>query len=289
MYKTTAFGAILTVFRGPFLERIARGKHHSTIRELGEHFSSFSPPSVGEPLSNWFEFFYSLLLEQYQCEYVYKNIVATSLYLAGRHSLENSLLTGEFRSGNSRADMVIINGTSTVYEVKSKYDSLKRLDGQVADYRNVFDRIVIVTTAEKTKEVLDRVDPLVGIMVLDDNGQLNEIREAQSNKANTDPATIFDCMRQAEFCSAIKDVLGYVPNVPNSRIYQESKELFCQLGPDEAHDLMVSKVRLRGKQKPFADLIKEAPNSLKHACLSFTKSQASAFQIKERLKEPLLT
>ena len=153
------------------------------------------------------------------------------------------MLTGEFRSGNSRADMVIINGTSTVYEVKSKYDSLKRLEGQIADYKNVFDRIFVVTTAEKTKALLGMVDPLVGVMVLGDNGKLDEIREAQSNKANTNPAIIFDCMRRAEFCSAINDVLGYVPSVPNSRIYQESKELFCRLGPGEAHDLMVSKVR----------------------------------------------
>ena len=287
MRKAWSFGAIFPIFRGPFLERIAHGKHHSAIHELGKNFSPLSsPPSVSEPLKDWFEFFYSLLLEQYRCEYVYKNAVATGLYLAGRHSFENSLLTGEFRSGNSRADVVIINGTSTVYEVKSKYDSLKRLEGQVADYKNVFDRIFIVTTAEKTKAVLGKVDPLVGVMVLGDDGKLDEIREAQSNKANTDPAIIFDCMRQAEFCSAIKDVFGYVPSVPNSKLYRESKELFCRLAPDASRS---NAVRMRGKRKPFADLINEAPNSLKHACLSFSKSQALAFQIRERLKEPLLT
>ena len=289
MNKSWSFGAILPIFRGPFLERIADGKHHSVIQELGEYFSPLSPPSVSEPLKDWFEFFYSLLLGQYQCEYVYKNAVATGLYLAGRHSLKNSLLTSEFRSGNSRADVVIINGTSTVYEVKSKYDSLKRLEGQIADYKNVFDRIFIVTTAEKTKAVLGKVDSQVGVMVLGDDGKLDGIREAQSNKTNTDPAKIFDCMRQAEFSSVIKDVFGFVPSVPNSKLYRESKELFCRLAPDEAHDLMVSKVRMRGKRKPFADLIKEAPNSLKHACLSFSKSQALAFQIRERLNEPLLT
>lgn len=259
------------------------------MRELGEHFSPFSPPSVNEPLKDWFEFFYSLLLDQYQCEYVYKNAVATSLYLTGRHSLDNSLLTSEFRSGNSRADVAIINGTSTVYEVKSKYDSLKRLEGQIADYRNVFDRIFVVTTAEKTKAVLDKIDPLIGVMVLGDGDTLDEIREAKSNKANTDPAVIFDCMRQAEFCSAVKDVCGYVPDVPNSKLYVESKKLFCRLDPSEAHDLMVRKIRFRGKRKLFADLIHEAPNSLKNACLSFSKSQALAFQITKKLKEPLLT
>ena len=288
MTNALAFGAILTIFRGPFLERVARGKHQSTMRELGEYFSAFSPPALSNPLGDWFEFFYELLNGQYQCEYVFKNVVTTNLYLDGRHSLENSLLTSEFRSGKSRADMVIINGTSTVYEVKSKYDSLKRLEGQIADYRKLFDRIVVVTTTEKAKEVLERVDPIVGVMILGNGGNLDEIREAQSNKASTSPAAIFDCMRRTEFCSAVKEAFGYVPNVPNSRIYQESKALFCQLAPDEAHELMVGTVRLRGKRKPFAELIEEAPNSLKHACLSFSRSQASAFQVKEKLKEPLL-
>ena len=279
---------ILPIFRGPFLERIGHGTHHSTIRELGDFFSSLSPPSVNEPLRNWFEFFYSLLLHQYQCEYVYKNAIATELYLSLRHSLHDSLLTSEFRSGNSRADVVIINGTSTVYEVKSGYDSLRRLQAQLADYRNIFDRIYIVTQPKNAGDVLDLIDAPIGIMLLTDGGKLDEIREAQSNKTNADPAAIFDCMRKAEYCSALREVYGYVPDVPNSKLYVESKRLFSQIDPSDAHDLMVKQVRFRGKQKIYADLVNEAPHSLKHACLSFSKSQALAFQIKERLNEPLL-
>ena len=285
LYKPQAIPAI---FRGPFLERIARDKHQSALLALGAYCAPLSPPSVSEPLKDWFEFFYSLLLGQYQCEYVYKNAVATDLYLAARPSLDKSVLTGEFRSGQSRADVVIVNNTSTVYEVKTKYDSLQRLEGQIADYKDVFDRIVVVTTAAKTQAVLGKVEARVGLMVLGEDGKLNEIREAQSNKAHTDPAKIFDCMRQAESISAIQAVCGYVPRVPNSKLYRELKELFCRLAPDEAHDVMVSKVRMRGKRKPFADLINAAPNSLKHACLSFSTSQAMAVQIRERLKEPLL-
>lgn len=258
------------------------------MRELGDYFSCFSPPSVNEPLKDWFEFFYSLLLKQYQCEYVYKNAIATRLYLDQRHSLNDSLLTSEFRSGNSRADVVIINGTSTVYEVKSKYDSLRRLEGQLADYQKIFDRIYVVTQDENTKEVLDVIDPLIGVMVLRDGCALDEIREAQSNKANTDPAEVFACMRQSEYCSAIEDVFGYVPDVPNSKLYAESKKLFCRIDPSYSHDLMVKQVRFRGKRKIYADLISEAPHSLKHACLSFSKSQSLARQIKERLREPLI-
>lgn len=111
------------------------------MRELGDYFSDLSPPSVNDSLRDWFDFFYSLLIKQYPCEYVYKNAIATELYLTGRHSLNESLLTSEFRSGKSRADVVIVNGTTTVYEVKSEFDSLKRLEGQLLDFKNIFDCI----------------------------------------------------------------------------------------------------------------------------------------------------
>ena len=231
MHKSLSYWGILPIFRGPFLERIAHDQHHSTIRELGDYFSSFSPPSASDPLENWFDFFYTLLTEQYRCEYVYKNTLANNVYLAGRHSLQNSLLTDELRSGNSRADVVIINGTSTVYEVKSKYDSLNRLEGQITDYRKVFDRIYVVTTAEKIKAVSSKIDPVIGILVLNENGQLDEVKEAQSNKANTEPATIFDCMRKVEYCSIVKRQFGYIPNVPNSKLYRESKKTILPIRP----------------------------------------------------------
>lgn len=282
------FSAIFPIFRGPFLGRVAQGRHVSELLELGESFSGFSPPKRRQPLRDWFEFFYALLSSNYRCEYVYKNTITTKLYLNGHHCLQESLLTDELRSGNSRADVVILNGTSTVYEVKSAYDSFDRLASQLADYRKVFDRIIVVTTEEKANLVIDLVDDLIGVMSLDEEGELVVVKKARSNKANTDPAAVFDCMRQPEFCAIVKEEFGHIPAVPNSRLYREARALFCQLDPSRAHDLMVQRVRLRGKRQPFVELVNSAPESLKHACLSFSESQALAIRIKERLSEPLL-
>ena len=140
--------SIVPIFRGPFLERVARGTHVRTMLELADHHSQFLPLSPSSSLSTWFDFFYNLLFKQYRCEYVYKNTIATKLFLS-RHSLQNSFMTDEIRSASSRADVAILNGTSTVYEIKSHYDSFDRLDGQLLDYKRVFDRICIVTTDTK--------------------------------------------------------------------------------------------------------------------------------------------
>ena len=228
----SSFSAILPIFRGPFLERIGYGTHGSTLRELINEFHLHLNNPRPKSLGDWFECFYSLLLEKYRCEYVYKNALSTSLYLNGRHLPGASLLISELRVGNSRADLAIFNGTSTVYEVKSHYDSFERLEAQIADYRKVFDCIYIVTATEKIEAVLDKVETTIGVMKLEDNGEFTVEREAQSNKANTDPATIFDCMRQAEFRSAVEDAVGYIPDVPGADLYLELKKNLLPIAPD---------------------------------------------------------
>ena len=63
-------------------------------------------------------------------------------------------MTDEIRSVKSRGDVAILNGTSTVYEIKSHYDSFDRLDGQLADYKRVFDHIYLATTEKKSAVAL---------------------------------------------------------------------------------------------------------------------------------------
>lgn len=286
MTNKCQFGAISPIFRGPFLARVAIGDHTRVLSELADFYSDFSPPKAHQKLSHWFDFFYDLMFQYYRSEYVYKNTIATELYLKNE-SLQASLLTSELRVGSSRIDVVILNGTSTAYEIKSKYDSLDRLDTQLADYARVFDRIFLVTTEEKANLVKNQVDDVVGVMYLNDEGEFEEVKPPLSNKLNTDPTTIFNCMRQSEFREAVDRAFGYVPKVPNALLYRECIKLFQQLAPEQAHDLMVECVRKRGKRKPYVDLIRSAPNSLKHACLDFSRPQSMAAKIEEKLLEPL--
>lgn len=277
-----SFGAIPPIFRGPFLEKVARGTHRSIMSELAQIYGS---PGTRAPLREWFDFFYGVLFHKYRCEYVYKNAIATNIFLS-RHSLYDSYMTGELRSGASRADVAILNGTSTVYEIKSKFDSFDRLSSQLVDYKKIFDLIYVVTTEERAASVVN-IWPDVGVIAMRNSGVLGIIRKAVSNKANTDPAAMFDCMRQAEYSRAILGYFGYLPKVPNSQLYRAAKGMFCSLEPPIAHDLMVKQVKVRGKKKPFADLIEGAPASLKHACLSFTKPHALVRALTDRLGEPL--
>jgi hypothetical protein len=261
--------------------------HVRMMLELGDRFESFSPPSPSEPLRRWFDFFYGLLLKQYKCEYVYKNLIATKVFLS-RHSLSASLMTDELRSGASRADLAILNGTSTVYEIKSQYDSFDRLDRQLLDYKKIFDRICVVTTYSRAVSAMEQLEPLIGIVYVRDDGVLCTMRDPSSNKANTEPTAVFSCMRQSEYCSALLDYFGFVPHVPNSQLYRVARDLFATIPAEDAHDLMVKHIKKRSKSRPFLSLMDSTPLSLKHSCLSFSKSKAMASSIATRLEEGLI-
>ena len=280
------FGAISPIFRGPFLTRVAYNDHVPMFEELADYHLGFSPPESEKPLREWFQFFYDLLFEHYRGEYIYKNVIANQVYLE-HESFADSLFISEMQTGLCRADAVILNGTSSVYEVKTEYDTLDRLDRQLENYRKVFDKINVVTTSKKAERVLERVDEIIGVAYLSDEGEIVYVQEPVSNKPNTDPATMFNCMRQSEFCQAIKMAFDDVPNVPTAFLYSECIELFKTLDSEYAHDLMVACLKIRGKRKAHIDLIESAPECLKHACLEYSKPQYMAIRIKKKLKEPL--
>lgn len=280
--KNHEFSAICSIFGGPFLTRVSEGTHVAAIRELGDDFREFWPPSDDSTLSEWFDFFYNVLFENYRTEYIYKNLIATKLYLKNC-SLGDSLYVNEMRVGGSKADIVIFDDTSIVFEIKSRHDTFDRLESQISNYKKAFDEIVLITTKENMDIALKCVDETVGVVVVGEAGNIFTIRIPGLNRMYTDPETIFSCMRRAEYCNATKEAFGYLPSVSSARLYRASSNLYKDLPPDIAHDLMVKQLRARIKSQPFRDLIDCAPHSLKHACLSYNGTQTSANIIKRRL------
>lgn len=223
-----------------------------------------------------FESLYALLLHHYRCEYVYKNAIA-NMILLDRHSPVDSTLLTEFRVGTSKADVVILNGTSSVYEIKTELDSLDRLNDQIGSYQKAFDNIYVVTHESQLKKIQRNLSEEIGVILLTEEYTLETLREAPSNKHKVEAATVFDCLRQVEYCDVIKDEFGFVPDVPNTRIYAECKPLFSTLDPPTAHDRMVRVLKRRSANLALKQLVTRAPHSLKFLCLisKLTSKQCS--------------
>jgi hypothetical protein len=218
-------------------------------------------------LSDFFEGLARLLFHSYRNEYIYKNAIANKVLL-GKHSLNTSFMLTEFRAGNCRADVVILNGTSSVYEIKSEFDKLDRLKRQISAYRLLFDHIHVITSADQIERVRAEVEESVGLMVLTDSYTISTDRPSQSMKRHVDQGVIFDSLRQHEYKRIVMKEFGLVPDVPNTRIYRECKDLFCRLRPETAHDAMVSVLRRRGNCRSVRDFVTSVPPSLKALSLS---------------------
>lgn len=69
-----------------------------------------------------------------------------------------------------RADLVMVyNGLSYAFEIKSDCDNIKRLNEQLTDYLKTFDFVYIVTTNNLLKEIELSSPKNVGIILVDDN------------------------------------------------------------------------------------------------------------------------
>ena len=170
---------------------------HSAFREAGRPIAFAPLPGISASgrVYNLFEAAFSLLKrEGYRDEYIYKAAL-TQKILFGRHSLHTASMLNEFRVGECKADIAILNGSATVYEVKSGRDSLSGLERQVTAYAKVFARVYVIAAENHVDAVMGLVPADVGILRLNSRHQISTLRDSPDCAERTSPAAIFDSIR----------------------------------------------------------------------------------------------
>lgn len=230
-----------------------------------------------QELHKLYDITYKILSKQYPNEYIYKNVIANTVLL-GIHSLNTSFMLTEFRANNSKVDCVIINGTLTVYEIKTRYDNFQRLSKQIEDYKKVFEKIYVITD-ELHLAKLDYLESEgIGIKKLNSNGKISTLYKAKSQFEHIDLSIVFDSLRQNEYLHIINKLCGNVPDVPNTKIYIVCKEIFCNLEKKMVYKEVVSILKQRGKSQKLKDFINEVPKSLKIRAIE------SSLTVKEKIR-----
>jgi len=249
------------IFTPLVLDKIAERGFSEYLAETLHNCKLINQIDLSQSFGAFLNDIYGFLSMNYRNEYLYKNEIAKEL-LVKRHSLENSWLLNEFRVGKCRADVVILNGTSTVYEIKSQFDSFKRLDDQITAYRNVFDHIYVVTSEAQAESLDGTLPEMVGILSIAEDGLIQILKQSVSNKHNIKPEVLFDSLRKNEYLAVVESLYGYIPDVPNTQIYDECKALFCRQEPEIIHDKTFEVLKNRNKQTAIEAILNEAPESL---------------------------
>ena len=280
--------AIGRIFNPVVMDSLAQKGSSGYLSEVCSNSGLFTQIELDMPLGKFFDWVYNLLFRHYRNEYIYKNAIANKILL-GRHSLNTSQMLTELRVGKCKADVVIVNGSSTVYEIKSEYDSFKRLDNQINSYLKIFDHINVITSDSQLSKLQTIIPDNIGIMILTDRNTIRTIREPKSNKKNIVLETVFNTFRKDEYLQVIQEYYGNIPDVPNTQIFKECKQLFCKIPVEPAHDLTVKILRQRKTSTILKDFLDKTPSSLKAYALSIGDDRKKMQQLSSILDKNIGT
>lgn len=260
--------AIARLFSTSVIQELARKGKSPLLGRLLSEGSISDLVSRSEPVSSLFDAAYEMLQSKHhRHEYVYKSAI-THKVLLGKHSLRTAAMMTEFRAGDRKADVVILNGSSTAYEIKSERDKLDRLQEQIAAYIQVFSVVNIISGENHLDSVSKGLPEDVGILLLTDRFQISTIRDAIENRNRIVPSVLFESLRLNEARQVLELCGTSLPAVPNTEERSLLRENFLRLRPEQAHDGMVTVLRSTRSSMPVAELVRSLPKSLRAACVS---------------------
>ena len=140
---------------------------------------------------------YSVLENSYQNEYIFKNSFLTH-WLINELGKSNSIVFNEFRAGTSVADLAMFNGISKAFEIKTEFDSDQRLQGQIENYKQVFNETYLIIPKSKVN-LYKKHDEEIGIILFDDNkvGKFEIFRKSVAIE-NLNPSLLMEILNTKE-------------------------------------------------------------------------------------------
>jgi len=285
---TDQLAAISRLFSSSVVHEMARKGKSPLFARLVTQSQVLRSMSLSERVYTVFEAAFSLLKrEGYRHEYIYKAAL-THKILLGKHSLQTASMIHEFRVGDCKADVAILNGTATVYEVKSERDSLTRLERQIAAYATVFAKVYVIAAESHIRAVANTVPDSVGILCLNSRHQISTLRDAADRPERTSPGAIFDSIRTEEARMILSSFGVSVPRVPNTELHAVLREAFVKLDPIQAHEGMVRVLKRTRNLLPLSALVDQLPPSLQTAALSVPLRKVDHQRLVAAVNTPLM-
>lgn len=219
-------------------------------------------------------------------EYIYRSAVSHKI-LMGTHSLRTASMLTEFRAGTCKADLVILNGTATVYEIKSERDTLARLTNQVENYKKVFAKVNVIASEDHVAAVLASVPEETGVLCLSKRYQISTEREGINRPEKICPLTVLQSLRSAEAIAILKALGREVPRVPNTQLHGALRMIYSDLDPELLHAEMVRTLKRTRNLAPLMDLVDQLPESLQAAAISVSVKRSEHPKLVEAVGTPL--
>lgn len=285
--KNSQLSAISRLFSANIVREMSKNGYSPMFARLAKEADLVSRSNLSAPVSDIFENAFSILRKKdNRHEYVYKAAL-THKILLGTHSLKSAAMINEFRVGDCKADTVILNGTGSVYEIKSERDTLSRLVKQTSAYRKVFATVNVITGENHLTSVIDATPEDVGVLLLSDRFQISTVRNPIDRPERTNSSAMFDSIQILEAKLILKHLKVDIPDVPNTKMHGALKSIFEELDPILTHACMVNTLRQTRSLVPLSSLTGILPKSILPAVFSTKMRKNDYANLVKAVETPL--
>lgn len=237
---------------------------------LADMSQSARTPTVGGLLDAAF----AVLVRDFPVEYVFKSCAAKRI-LFGRHSPSTTSFYTEFRVGDSRADVLAVNGQAHVYEIKTRYDDLSRLTAQLRDYYSAFSLVTVFIDATHASAVEGCTPEYVGINTLSKRYSMSVVRTATPFDNGLDSRQLFRLLREREYLPILR-ARGFEPgHVDPVHRYRYCLDAAADLDPRELQKEVSRALKKRQATTRLATIAEALPESLRVAPFAYKMSLES--------------
>jgi len=254
-----------SIFSGASFAHLLKTDDLGFISKKVERYDQYNLGKKFNTYSEYLAYIYKILVKEYRCEYIYKNEIINELLLK-KYGTHNTVVLNEFKVGDSVADMVMFNGISKAFEIKTELDSDKRLNGQLADYRTIFKESYIVTHESLVEKYINR-DAKSGLIAIENHGtsfKMTEVRKACVEQ-EIDSDILMRSLRTNEYKNIICAFYGGLPVVSMFEMFNACARLMRDIPSDTLHQLFIDELKKRNSNTAF---LKNYYKELRQVCLS---------------------
>ena len=249
---------------------------------ISRYFSQW-PVSSSTTYLQYLKQVYWVIAQNYQNEYVIKNSFLNE-WLIDELGHQNSTVFNEFIVGDAIADLVMFNGVSKAFEIKTELDTDFRLDNQLQNYRKAFNELYIIIPESKLKQY-ENYDSDIGIIVYkeDTHSKFRRHRSALKNDV-VDPHTIMEILHTKEYKKVVKAHYGYLPEMTCFNQFRICSQLIQEIPSTELNQYFIDQMKSRRMENFYS---KRYFTELNQLFLSLKMGKTTRKKLVDNLKSPV--
>jgi len=225
----------------------------SPLDEKIKSYRHLFPKSTSQTYISVLQYVYKILEKKYPNEYIYKNTFLNERLLIEKCS-PNSVIFSEFRIGKSIADLAQFNGISKVFEIKTELDSPSRLQGQLTNYKQVFNQVYLIIPESKLDLYKD-FDSEIGLITFNQNyPKLERFKNQRESITFPFPCAtqLMEVLHTQEYKNIVSEYFTQMPDMNSFNQFKICTKLLDQIPRDKLNQLFIKQIKLRDPKCPLS-------------------------------------